>query len=92
MIVFRAAIEKEPSTVLECHGIIVFVYLHTLYTFATWPGKGICESNDLFFVDSSRPDLDYIAPWLHCIRHSCELVYGFWDSVGNGPLATLALS
>lgn len=89
MTAFQETIEDGPSTALGCHGIIAFIHLHTLYTFATI-GTGKIET--VFLADKSRPELDYLSPWLYYIRHGCHLVCGFWDTIGNGPLASLARS
>lgn len=93
MTAFQVAIEKGPSTVLECHGIIAFIHCYTLYSFAIWRREGdVALAGDLFLSDSSRSDLEYLSPWLYYVRHGCELVCDFWNTIGNGPLAPLALS
>lgn len=89
MTAFQETIDDGPSTALGCHGIIAFIHLHTLYTFAT---IGTGKIDTVFLADKSRPELDYLSPWLYYIRHGCHLVCGFWDTIGNGPLASLALS
>lgn len=89
MTAFQERIDEGPSAALDCHGIIAFIHLHTLYTFATISTD---EIDTLFLADESRPELEYLSPWLYYIRHGCHLVCGFWDTIGNGPLASLALS
>lgn len=89
---FQAIIDVNPSTALECHGIIAFVHLHTLFSFAAFAIKSPFGMGSLFLTDSSRDDLDYVSPWLYYVRHGCHLVCGFWDTIGNGPLASLAAS
>jgi hypothetical protein len=87
MTAFQRTIDEGPSTALDCHNIIAFIHLHTPYTFATISGG---EIDTLFLADKSRPDLDYLSSWLYYIRHGCHLVCGFWDTIGNSPLAFLA--
>ncbi|VUC26122.1 unnamed protein product [Clonostachys rosea] len=89
---FKATIDAKPSSALECHGIIAFIHVYTLFYFSNYGKDTSSEFQDLFLADATRPDLGYLSPWLHYVRHGCHLVCGFWDTIGNGPLASLAAS
>ncbi|KAK7222157.1 hypothetical protein V2G26_010160 [Clonostachys chloroleuca] len=92
MAAFQATIDAKPSSALECHGIIAFIHVNTLLYFSNYGENSLSGVEDLFLADASRPDLGYLSPWLHYVRHGCHLVCGFWDTIGNGPLASLAAS
>ncbi|CAH0058480.1 unnamed protein product [Clonostachys solani] len=92
MAAFQASIDAKPSSALECHGVIAFIHVYTLLYFSNYGKDSPSGIEDLFLADASRPDLGYLSPWLHYVRHGCHLVCGFWDTIGNGPLASLAAS
>lgn len=92
MAAFQATIDAKPSSALECHGIIAFIHVNTLLYFSNYGENSLSGVEDLFLADACRPDLGYLSPWLHYVRHGCHLVCGFWDTIGNGPLASLAAS
>ncbi|CAH0025377.1 unnamed protein product [Clonostachys rhizophaga] len=92
MAAFQTTIDAKPSSALECHGIIAFIHANTLLYFSNYGKDSSSGVEDLFLADASRPDLAYLSPWLHYVRHGCHLVCGFWDTIGNGTLASLAAS
>ncbi|KAF4960056.1 hypothetical protein FSARC_10551 [Fusarium sarcochroum] len=89
---FRASILTAPTTPLQCYAIIAFIHIYVLWSFRLFSSGQSDDFGDLFLASPDRPDLDHMAPWLYYVRHGCQLVCGFWDSVGSGPLATLARS
>ncbi|CAG9997114.1 unnamed protein product [Clonostachys byssicola] len=92
MAVFEATIDAKPSSALECHGIIAFIHVNTLLYFSNYGIDSLSGIEDLFLADASQLGLGYLSSWLHYVRHGCHLVCGFWDTIGNGPLASLAAS
>ncbi|KAF4435838.1 hypothetical protein F53441_13415 [Fusarium austroafricanum] len=88
---FNKTIARPPNTALECYAIIAFIHIHILWSFTTFASGQVKDSDELFLC-SDKADMDYMAPWLYYVRHGCQLVCGFWDAIGNGPLGTLARS
>ncbi|KAF9777140.1 hypothetical protein IL306_004595 [Fusarium sp. DS 682] len=88
---FREATCKPPNNALECYAIIAYIHIHVLWSFRTFDSDGPNDSGDLLLT-SDDPGFDCMAPWLYYVRHGCQLVCGFWDAVGNGPLGSLVRS